>query len=714
MKKTLLITLFCAACLTSYGAHPSLLLTPDGVAKIRASRGHIPGFDRVVESAVARADDALLSPISVPVPKDGGGGPTHEKHKENYYSMFYCGIVYQLTGEARYADYVARMLKAYAALYPTLGYHPVKMSSTPGRLFWQTLNDYVWLVHTSVAYDCVREHIPAADRKLIEEKLFRPMAAFIIDGSQANNRTFNLMHNHGTWATAAVGMIGYAMDDQTLVDKALYGSDLSGKNGGYIQQLTELFSPDGYFTEGAYYQRYAIWPFVVFAQAIQNNQPSLGIFAMRDGIILKAVDTLLQMAYEGVFFLFNDALPKNYQAQELIFATDIAYGADTTRKQLLDVARRYQHNYLPTDAGYAVARDVHAGLEKPFILRSALLRDGPDGSRGGTAIMRSPAQGENTTLALKATAHGLSHGHYDKLTINYYDNGYPILVDYGASRFLNIEVKYNGNYTPLNKKWSMSTVAHNTVSVDMQDHYGGKIDVSSKFAPQIVCFDASEPGVQVASAVETNAFPGVEMRRTVAMIEDLGGRRVILDIFRLRSPQEHTYDLPYYYNGQMISLGAPYKKAEASMEAFGDKNGYRYLWKEAWGKAVGPHTCFTFLKGDRFYSVTTATDPSTELYFVRTGANDPEYYLRSEPGYIVRQTGVSNHIFLSAIETHGVYDLVIERTAEATSAVTELKVVEDNDSHTVVGIACGGAKATFRIDYDKPEGQKAWKLTKTE
>ena len=30
------------------------------------------------------------------------------------------------------------------------------------------------------------------------------------------------------------------------------------------RQICHLFSPDGYYTEGAYYQRYAIWPFVVF------------------------------------------------------------------------------------------------------------------------------------------------------------------------------------------------------------------------------------------------------------------------------------------------------------------------------------------------------------------------------------------------------------------------------------------------------------------
>ena len=59
----------------------------------------------------------------------------------------------------------------------------------------------------------------------------------------------------------AVGMIGFAMNREDYVKKALYGSDGTGKRGGFIRQMDYLFSPDGYFTEGAYYQRYAIWYF---------------------------------------------------------------------------------------------------------------------------------------------------------------------------------------------------------------------------------------------------------------------------------------------------------------------------------------------------------------------------------------------------------------------------------------------------------------------
>ncbi len=713
MKKIILIISFFVIAMSGVAVeHPSLMITKKGVEQIRAGFGKYPSFDSNIAEIKALADIAVNSVIDVPVPKDGGGGATHEKHKDNYYSMYYCGIMYQITGDAKYANYVEKVLDAYSKLYPTLGYHPVKMSATPGRLFWQTLNDFVWLVHTSVAYDCIYEYLPKAKREEFNSKLFKPMAKFLMEGSEINNKTFNKMHNHATWACSAVGMIGYVMEDNELIQKSLLGSDLTGKNGGYLQQLNELFSPDGYFTEGPYYQRYAIWPFVIFAQAINNNEPQRDIFNYRNSILKKAIYALSQMTYNGEFFTLNDALKKGFSAQELVFAVNILYSADTSQKYLLSISKNYQSFYLPTDAGFAVARDIAKGENLPFVLKSNLFRDGSDGQNGALIVFRSPAFKENSTFLMKATSHGLSHGHFDKLTVSYYDDGNPVLVDYGSSRFLNIVVKYNGGYTPLNDKYSMSTIAHNTVTVDEKSHFDGDIRISSKYNPSIYCYDISNPQVQVSSAIELNAAPGVKMQRTNAVIENLGGERIILDIFKLTSEKAHTYDLPFYYSGDMISLSVPYEKAMNNMGLFGEHNGYEFLWKEGWAKTNDTKVCFTWLKGRRFYSVTTTTDNNTELNFVRTGANDPEYYLRSDPGFIVRESGKSNHTFLSAIETHGKYDLIVEKTENAVSGVKDLKILEDDDNHTVVAISVNNDKAIFRIDYNKNASATKWSYKK--
>lgn len=688
MKKILFIALFSVAFLPAAASHPSLMLTQRGVEMMRADRGQVPAFDASIDRTLAGADAALASPVAVPQPRDGGGGYTHERHKLNYYEMVDCGIAWQLTGDERYARRVADLLDAYAEVYPTLGFHPVQLSKTPGRIFWQTLNESVWLVHASMAYDCVYDYMTPARRERVERDLFRPLADFLMngmEGNRENNKVFNKMHNHATWATSAVGMIGLVMGDDDLVDRALYGSDKTGRNGGFVQQLDHLFSPDGYFTEGAYYQRYAIWPFMVFAQCLQNNRPELGIFDYRDGILRKAVSTLLQLAYDGRFMRFNDALEKGYDAQELVYAVNIAYNVDPSNKELLDVAARYQAWVLPTDAGYVVARDIARGEAQPLRFASALYRDGRNGDEGGVAVIRSTDPALNSAVTLKATAHGLSHGHYDKLTLAYYDNGHEVLADYGAARWLNIEAKYKGHYTRENRTFAMTTVAHNTLVADECSHFGGDYDRSMQHHSDIRFADFSREGMQVVSAREENAYPGIAMQRTVAYVTTpFLQYPLILDLLRAESAGEHRYDYPVWYCGQMVSVDFPYEKALATMTTLGDTEGYKHLWKQAWGRNTESGTsCFTWIEGDRFYSLSTATTSESELVFAQTGANDPDFNLRTQHVYMVREQGKRDHTFFSSLESHGTYDLQVEQSDNLASSCRGVRLLCDTPDHTV-------------------------------
>ncbi|GAE53685.1 hypothetical protein XPR_0320 [Xanthomonas arboricola pv. pruni MAFF 301420] len=266
--------------------------------------------------------------VDVPVPSDPGGGASHEQHKRNYQAIQAAGALYRLTGDRAYADYARDVLLAYARLYPTLGAHPAGRGQVPGRLFWQSLNDSVWLVYASQGYDAIRDTLSAQDRATIDRDVFARMAHFLCDESADN---FDKIHNHATWAVAAVGMTGYVLRDQALVDKALRGSRRDGK-AGFLAQVDQLFSPDGYYAEGPYYQRYALAPFVLFANAIERNQPQQRIFQRRDGVLLKAVNSLVQSSYGGYFFPINDAiLDKGLDTEELVAGIGIATRRPTTR-----------------------------------------------------------------------------------------------------------------------------------------------------------------------------------------------------------------------------------------------------------------------------------------------------------------------------------------------------------------------------------------------
>ena len=684
--------------------HPNLFLTAKGVQEIKVSVGKYQAFDKSVDELKVIADKTLAEKMEVPVPKDGGGGYTHEKHKSNYYAMNAAGIMFQISGNPKYAQFVKDMLLKYAALYPTLDLHPVIKSEARGKLFWQTLNDAVWLVHTANAYDCVYNFLAEKDRQLIEKNLFRPMAEFLSNGNESNYETFNKMHNHGTWALSAVGMIGYAMGDKELVAKALYGSKKDGKSG-FFRQLDMLFSPDGYYTEGPYYQRYAIWPFMTFAQVIQNQQPELNIFSYRDRILDKAVNTALQCAYKGEFFYLNDALYKTYQTQEIVYAVDIAYKNNPSNKQLLDIARQ-QNSCIVSGEGLAVAKAVAAEKIPAFELKSSLLRDGAKGDEGGIAILRTGSGDKQSCLTFKATSHGLSHGHYDKLSMVFFDYGNCILPDYGAVRFLNIEPKDGGGYTKENHSWGSQTIAHNTVTVDGKSDFNGDIKISSKYHSDINYYDAENTEIQIVSGVERNAYNGVLLNRTVALLNNKAFEfPVVVDIFRVKSDSTHQLDFPFYYNGQLISTDFAVQKNTTNLKPFGKKNGYQHLWLEASGNTVKPTANFTFVNQNRFYSIITLADTLTEFKLTRLGANDPNFNFRNTTGFLIRQPGATNHTFVSIIEPHGLYDLTREVTENYDTNLSDLKLIKDNDEFSAVKICLKNGKQflfiTTNKDFDK-------------
>ena len=195
--------------------HPNLILTVDGVNSMRTGLGSIPLFDQSVETVRNQVDQEINNGIDVPIPKDLAGGYTHERHKSNFFMMQKAGVLFQITGDEKYAVYIRDMLLEYAEMFPTLGKHPAERSYARGKIFWQCLNDANWLVYTAQAYDCIYEWLDKKTIKKLNKELFRPYAEYI---SLENPQFFNRIHNHSTWGNAGVGLIGLVMGDDELVD----------------------------------------------------------------------------------------------------------------------------------------------------------------------------------------------------------------------------------------------------------------------------------------------------------------------------------------------------------------------------------------------------------------------------------------------------------------------------------------------------------------
>lgn len=687
MKGLLIIFFWAGLTAEMQAQHPATFFNKTEAAAVRKDLTRYPLLQQSYIHLKKQVDEWIGKEVDVPVPKDPAGGYTHDRHKNNYLLMFNSGILYNLTGDSRYALLVRNILLKYAALNPGLPKHPQATSSSPGHLFWQALNDANWLVYSGMAYDLVYNAIAPADRKIIDEGAFKPEVDFI---TKDLTSWFDLIHNHGVWACAGVGIAGIAMGNKDYVDMALYGTAKDGRSG-FIAQLDHLFSPDGYYTEGPYYVRYAILPYYIFANALQHTRPELKIFRHRDSILQKALLAALQQTnIDGAFFPFNDAIrEKDFTTSEMVTAVDIAWAEYGEDSGLLAVARR-QDQVLLNKGGAAIARALSTAGKVPafYPYHSVEYADGVNGDEGGISLLRSGTGNDLTTLIFKYTAHGLSHGHFDKLNISLYDQGHEILTDYGSARFVGVEQKYGGRYLPENDKYAAQTIAHNTVVVDETSHFGGKEKEAEKYHADKYFSDLSGKAVQVVSAGTGQAYKGTDLQRTVYLIRLPGGKKLVADLFNVYSPAAHQYDLPFQYQGQVISTSFRYQAQLSNLKPFGKKNGYQYLWKEAQADLADTLAQFTFLNGNTYYSISTLIQDSASIFFTRLGANDPDFNLRREPAMIIRKKG-KDQLFANVIEVHGKMDPVMEISSQSYPSVKQIQVLRQDEDFTIVSILVG-------------------------
>ena len=639
------------------------------------------GFDKTFKAAETKLAKIINKPLTLPVPKDPGGGYTHETHKANGFLLYDVGQLYKLTGDKTYADFAGQAMMDYADVYPSWELHPAQKEQSPGRMFWQNLNESMFLLNVSQCYDAIKEALSEEQREKIEKDLLRNMADFLSVGAP---ETFNKVHNHGTWATAAVGLTGYAIGDDEYVQKALMGLDKSGE-AGFLKQMDVLFSPDGYYNEGPYYHRFALKPFVIFAQAVQKNNPDLKIFEKRDGILKKAIYSLIQQNYGGLFFPINDAIKeKGIRTDELLNGVAIAYDL-TGDTGLLSVAAE-QDKFVLTPESRKLARDLAAGKATPFDYKSMRLGDGQQGTEGALDILRASEDPKGLAVVAKNTSQGLGHGHFDKMGILVYDAGHEILRDYGAARFLNVEAKYGGHYLPENNKYAKQTVAHNALVVDETSHFGGDVRIGNQHAPKLFDF-VNEENIKLTSAEIDTAYDDVRLGRAVAMIKDAAfSGPIIIDLVEAHTEGPHSYDLPFHYNGHLIHTNFEVQADPFKREPLGANNGYQYLWKVAEAEPVEGIAQVTWLLDRKFYSVTSSVPANTKVVFTQIGANDPNFSLKPEPGFMLRTKTSDGVSFVSVIEPHGDYNPTVEYTIGSYSQIKAVSQFE------------GGAAEYIRIE----------------
>ncbi|MCF7352577.1 heparinase II/III family protein [Vibrio sp. CK2-1] len=675
------------------------------------------GKDTLLGNALARdiaQTDAYMADVGIEVPGHGeGGGYEHNRHKQNYIHMDLAGRLFLITGEQKYRDYIVELLTAYATVYPTLESNVSRDSNPPGKLFHQTLNENMWMLYSSCAYSCVYHTLEESQKRQIEDDLFKHMIHMFV---VTYGHDFDIVHNHGLWAVAAVGICGYAINDQESVDKALYGLKMDKVSGGFLAQLDQLFSPDGYYMEGPYYHRFSLRPIYLFAEAIERRQPELGIYEFNDSVIKTTSYAVFKTAFpDGTLPALNDSSKTiSINDEGVIMATSVCYHRYEQTEVLLGMAN-HQQNVWVHKAGLTLSQAVEAADEiKPFSWGSLFMTDGPQGEKGGVSILRHRDAKDDDTMALIWFGqHGsdhqyhsaLDHGHYDGLHLSVFNRGNEVLHDYGFGRWVNVEPKFGGRYIPENKSYCKQTVAHNTVVVDQktQNNFNTAL-AESKFG-QKHFFLTEDEKFQAMSGTISEYYDGVDMQRSVLLPElEEFEKPLVVDVYRITADAEHEYDLPYHHKGQIIRTDFDYQ-TESKLRPLGDSDGYQHLWNVASGSVEGS-SLVSWLHDSSYYSLVSSAPTGSQVIFARTGANDPDFNLRSEPTLILRQKA-KDHVFASVLETHGYFNESIEASVGARGLVEAVQVIGHNATGTIVEISLTtGKKYVFAIsNKPNPEGE---------
>lgn len=401
------------------------------------------------------------------------------------------GILYQVTGDRRYADRARAILLAYAAKYLDYPLHTTMNEAKigGGRVGPQTLDESVWLIPMAQGADLVWDTLSDADRAAISEKLFLPAARDVILPHKMG------IHNIQCWKNSAVGLTGFLLGDDALIRAAIDDPDR-----GYRVQMSKGVQGDGVWYEGAwgyhFYTLSALWPLVEAARNAGVDLYGEPLKKMFEAPVLLAMPNLMLPA-------FNDS-------------------AETAvRNPLYELAYARYHDSLFLAALSGASRRNEFALWFG-VAKLPADKPAPPASRNfpesGYAVL---ARG-GTWLCLKYGPHGGGHGHPDKNNFILYARDRVLFPDPGTRPY----------GSPLHAEWDRATIAHNTLVVDgaNQKPATGKL---LAFGDDYAMTDAGD------------IYPGVRFVRAVAMVSE----NVIVFVDRVTADAPHTFDLATHIAG---------------------------------------------------------------------------------------------------------------------------------------------------------------------
>ena len=583
--------------------HPRLLLSKEGIAELKERIAAAPWAAASWNALKARVDRELTKPIELPprggnwshnyvCPEHGARlkqgkqiGPWQWEHicpvgnhvlrgdpskatldfdgnvissiHENYArEIADDGLVYQVTGDARYAAHAREILLAYAARYLTYPIHDNqgRPGGRGGHVASQSLTEATWLIDVVQGADLVWDTLSEADRSAITDKMLRPALDEIIIPQKYG------IHNIQCRENSAIGLVGFLLNDPKLISLAI-----DNPQTGFHAQMERGVEPGGFWLEGStgyhFFAMDGMWQLMEAARNCGINLYGPRFKSLFDGPLSLAMPNLSLPN-------FNDSGISPLKEHSEIYELAVARYHDPAYAALIP-KNRSSRMALLFGATNVQGGDVHI----PVASRNLT---GP-----GYAILERGEGADATWLGLKYGPHGGGHGHPDKNSFILYARGEVVAPDVGTHAY----------GSPLHTGWDKTTLAHNTLVMDEK----------SQAPAQGKCLAfGSEKGVDYSVTDAGPIYPGVRFIRTVAMLTT----NVIVFIDQIEANAPHTFDLAYHQVGTWEDL----PKWQAWSSKKGD--GYKYFTDANARNVDGGQLSLTTKVGENWNPRITLTETS--------------------------------------------------------------------------------------------------------
>lgn len=390
-------------------------------------------------------------------------------HDRNARAARQCALAGMMTGNSDWLDRSREILFSYAEAYQNYPPHGV-LSATWGRLFHQALNESVWSISMLWTLECLWHggRISDSEVRLLRECLFQPLADLIWG-------EWYFVHNIRMWHNAALGSMGLAFGDRSLIRMAIYGDK------GYRQQLVDGYRwRDGFSCEGSTgYHAYGLMAMVFLAEAMSRH----GYEPYRDPHLLSAMLVPYRLLQpDGSAPALGDLIPSQKLPTRLYASAIRRYEGNEEIAAISRMAcRQWKDGGFAPDFEMAEWNDTTAYYgrsEVDWILSLPALKKTTGKLRwqgaclygdSGLAILRP---GHGSYLLLKSAAPTGSHDHFDRLGFIWWEDGICWFDDPGTCYYSHA----------LHEGWFKHTASHNTAMVDgiCQEKGEGTVDIPSE------------------------------------------------------------------------------------------------------------------------------------------------------------------------------------------------------------------------------------------